>query len=152
MVPGALLFVYGSLLSGTGQRPVDRVLGERAEDRGPGFIRARLYDLGEYPGAVPSAEPGDRVLGRLFRLRVPAPALARLDRYERYDARCEPASEFLRREVEVRLSGYGPPVAAWVYYYNKPVSHRRRVRPGDWQAWLRRRRAGAPPHSRGRTA
>lgn len=129
-------------MTGTGQPAVERVLRELCEPRGPGFIRARLYDLGRYPGAVPSADPGDRVAGRLFRLRAWETALRRLDRYEHFDAEDEAGSAFVRRPVEVVLSPARKSVIAWAYYYNRPVDRRRRVVPADWAAWLRRR--GSP--------
>lgn len=142
---GLHLFAYGSILTGTGQRSLARTLRELVEDLGPGYVRARLYDLGDYPGAVPSTNPGDRVQGRLLRLRAPLSALSRLDRYERYDPRAEAASEFVRRPVEVALPGRPGPVTAYVYYYNRPARHRPRVLPADWPAWLRRRRGAASP-------
>jgi len=53
----AKLFVYGTLRRGFElhsylRRQSARFLGE-------GIIGGRLYDLGEYPGAIPSSLPGD---------------------------------------------------------------------------------------------
>jgi gamma-glutamylcyclotransferase (GGCT)/AIG2-like uncharacterized protein YtfP len=116
---------------------VDRLLRGAVQDLGPGHIQARLYDLGDYPGAVASTRRGDRVTGRLYRLLAPLTTLARLDHYEGYDPSAEPASEFVRRPVAAARAG--GPVLAWVYYYNRSVTLRRRVVPADWLAWVRRR-------------
>jgi gamma-glutamylcyclotransferase (GGCT)/AIG2-like uncharacterized protein YtfP len=107
------LFVYGTLLTGTGQPHLDRLLREHADNLGPATLRARLYDLGPFPGAVPSSRPRDRVVGQLFRLHRPA-LLAPLDRYEGYRADAEAASGFVRRSARVTLGEAHGTVVAWV--------------------------------------
>jgi gamma-glutamylcyclotransferase (GGCT)/AIG2-like uncharacterized protein YtfP len=144
------LFAYGTLLTGTGSRGIDRILRTHGQDRGRGQIRARLYDLGDYPGAVATVARGDRVTGRLYRLRAPERALARLDRYERFHPGAEDASEFVRRLAEVVPDGARAAVTAWIYYYNRAVVRRPRIASGDWVAWVRRRRNPATSASPGR--
>jgi gamma-glutamylcyclotransferase (GGCT)/AIG2-like uncharacterized protein YtfP len=133
----AYLFVYGTLLTGAASREVTRLLMVHARDLGPATLQARLYDLGPYPGAVPSARPEDRVRGRLLRLRQAGRVIPRLDRYEGYRADAEPAGEFVRRlATVVREAGAGPQ-AAWVYYYNRAVDRRVRITTGDYARWRR---------------
>lgn len=93
--------------------------------------RGLLYDLEQYPGAV----PGDGVVhGDLFRLRG-AQAWTVLDRYEGYDPDREEASLFVRRPVELDR----PEDTAWVYWYNgDPASHPR-VPSGNWNAYVQKR-------------
>jgi gamma-glutamylcyclotransferase (GGCT)/AIG2-like uncharacterized protein YtfP len=50
---GRLLFTYGTLMLTTGIAAVDAATRDAGESLGRGFILGRLFDLGEYPGAVP---------------------------------------------------------------------------------------------------
>lgn len=47
-----LLFTYGTLMLTTGIPEVDAVLKDAGTSLGRGWIHGRLFDLGEYPGAV----------------------------------------------------------------------------------------------------
>lgn len=62
-----LLFVYGSLLRGS-RHPMARRLALESRKLGPATVTGRLYDLGFYPGAVPSANPQELVHGELLML------------------------------------------------------------------------------------
>ena len=62
-----LLFVYGTLMEGF-NRSWQKTLG--AKPIGKGTMVARLYDLGEYPGAVLAPGASDRVEGELYELRA----------------------------------------------------------------------------------
>src|SRR6187549_1849710 len=50
--PEHLLFTYGTLMLTTGIPEVDAVLQDAGTSLGRGWIRGRLFDLGEYPGAI----------------------------------------------------------------------------------------------------
>ncbi|MDE3178060.1 MAG: gamma-glutamylcyclotransferase [Acidobacteriota bacterium] len=110
-----LLFVYGTLM-----RSLREKVG--AEMVGPGTIRARLYDLGDYPGAT-LAESGseDFVKGELYELDDPDRAIKILDKYEEYFPSEPRRSLFTRELVTVTLEG-GKKQKAWTYLYNRPVS------------------------------
>jgi gamma-glutamylcyclotransferase (GGCT)/AIG2-like uncharacterized protein YtfP len=117
-----LLFVYGTLRSG----------GSAAARMGPARLlaaasyRGRLYDLGRYPGVVPSADPADLVRGELFVLpSAAAPLLAELDRYE--------GPEFRRVPALVTPDTEGS-VESWIYLYTGEVRGLRRVASGDYLA------------------
>lgn len=86
---------------------------------GRGSVRGALYDLGEYPALVDTTAD-ERVPGTLLALRHTA-ALSALDAYERVGERL-----YLRRRVTVRLDSGGD-VEAWVYFYARSVSGRRRI-------------------------
>lgn len=60
------LFVYGTLMGG--QRK-DLLAKVGATFFGRGTIRAKLYDLGEYPGVKPDHR--HQVKGELYRLTTP---------------------------------------------------------------------------------
>lgn len=124
-----LLFVYGTLMRESGGRWPDSVEGEYC---GRGEIGARLYDLGEYPGAVPSDSAGESVKGELYRLRDPQSVLEALDRYEEYFPSRPDRSLFLRTVVPVDVGG-GVLKHAWVYLYNGPIDENRRISSGDYR-------------------
>ncbi len=116
-----LLFVYGTLMDGSGLREA-RLLKENSRSLGKAVLeRARLFDLGEYPGAVRAASPSDRVFGQLVELDDASAleVLSRLDEYEEYDPKSRERSLFIRRKAKVRRDG--ELLDAWVYWYNKPI-------------------------------
>lgn len=124
-----LLFLYGSLRRG---EPMFDQLGlaEALEFLSPALFPGELYDLDDYPGAV----PGDGlVAGELYRIRDPA-ILESLDRYEEFDPRKPEDSLFVRRSVPIRGKGH-----AWIYLYNGRPDSQRRIASGDW----RKRRSAA---------
>jgi len=105
---------------------------------GPGTIQAKLYDLGEYPGAKPDHH--HRVKGELYHLPDPAKALALLDDYEGVvSLRCQ-SSLFVREQAQVTLEARRTETA-WVYFYNRPVDESHLMPDGDYRSWARRRKA-----------
>jgi len=74
-----LLFVYGSLRRGFRAHGLMRRLGGRYI--GKGSVRGRLFDLGDFLGAVSTPGASTRVAGELYDLPSAA-ALKSLDRYE----------------------------------------------------------------------
>jgi gamma-glutamylcyclotransferase (GGCT)/AIG2-like uncharacterized protein YtfP len=126
------LFVYGSLMSTARHPQGDRL---RAEARliGPATIQGRLYRVSWYPGAADSPDPEQRVHGELYALETPAQALEWLDAYEGIAPTTSGSNEYARIEQTTRLSS-GQEVTAWVYLYQKDVSHLPIVANGRWTA------------------
>ncbi len=136
----ALLFVYGTLRRGSGRRP-DDLLGEEAEFVGRATFRGRLYDVDDYPGAVPSGDPSDTVHGEIYRLTNAEAVLRRIDKYEEVDSR-DPSAGLYRREItEVALED-GHTTQAWIYLFNRPTRGLRPIPSGEYPA--------QPLRSRGR--
>ena len=112
-----LLFVYGTLHPD--RAPAEIAAAARClTPIGPATIRARLYNLGAYPGAIldPTAPP---ISGHLF--TVPdAAALVALDAYEDFRPTDPAASLFLRVETTATLpdNSHRP---CWVYVYNREL-------------------------------
>lgn len=129
---GDHLFVYGSLLTGSGLPTVDGLLPGHADDLGAAAMRGRLYQLSGYPGALPFGGRGDRVFGRVFRLRDFRRVMRRLDAYEAYFPQRPAASEYIRAMTVVTLLDSGRRMPAWVYLYNGSVRGRRRIHSGDY--------------------
>lgn len=118
------IFVYGTLRRdalGRAGSPLTRGWTFEAY----GTVAGELFDLGAYPGAVPSGAPGSRVRGEVHRLpaRVEE-TLELLDRYER----CAPGDpephEYRRELVDVELED-GRKTRAWIYWYSLPPRGRR---------------------------
>ena len=79
------LFVYGTLMSvatgrmGSGQRAR---LSREATLLGAAITQGRLYDLGEYPGLVPTTDTAELVHGEVYELHDAELSFAWLDAYE----------------------------------------------------------------------
>lgn len=112
-------------------------LAREATAIGAARMAGRLYDLGDYPGAV-AGGGADWVLGEMFQLAATSPLWQALDEYEET---VTPAPEFARRVLEVTLDSDGRSLPCQVYVYLRAVDDGRRVPDGDWPAHLRRRDA-----------
>lgn len=114
-----LLFVYGTLMRGFA---LHHLLEGRTVYRGAGTVRARLVDLGAYPGAA--RDPLARVRGEVYRIAEPA-VLAALDSVE--------GPQYHREETRVRMAD-GPEVTAFVYWYTGPLDRGVPIPGGDYRA------------------
>ncbi len=130
MATPEFLFVYGTLRRGSGH-PMQALLARRARWVGPALFRGRLFRVAAYPAVVPSKRPGERVRGDLYALGASGPLLDVLDAYEGCDAAKSAPSEYVRIRLPVRLRR-GPCVEAWLYVYNRPLRHLRRLSSGDF--------------------
>jgi len=131
------LFVYGTLREDVAH-PMAAVLSRHATRIGAAGFRGRLFDLGEYPGAVASQDASDRVAGELYRIDPGrgAALFAELDRYEDCDPKAPSAGVYVRARVAVVPEG-GDPLEAWIYLYNRPTARLERIVSGDYCAHLR---------------
>lgn len=108
------LFIYGTLHPNRAPAEI-AAAARRLTSIGPATIRARLYNLGAYPGAIldPTAAP---IPGELF--AVPdAATLAALDTYEDFRPADPDASLYLRVETTATMRD-GSHRPCWVYAYN----------------------------------
>jgi len=128
------LFVYGTLRAACAGG-MSTLLQPGTCSRGAARMRARLFDLGAYPGLVPTARPGRWVHGELHALTHPATVLQRLDRYEGCAVNDPEPHEFVRIAAEVMQGNR--PVPAWVYVYQGATAGCREISCGDY---LRARR------------
>jgi gamma-glutamylcyclotransferase (GGCT)/AIG2-like uncharacterized protein YtfP len=124
------LFVYGTLMRGFSRDLQDKF---QVTPLGQGTIRARLYDLGSYPGAKIGGDSSeDWVKGELYQLADPGPAILTLDEYEGYSHLEPRKSLFIRELVTVTLEG-GRKRKAWTYLYNRPVDEANLIPSGNYR-------------------
>ncbi|MCP5265524.1 MAG: gamma-glutamylcyclotransferase [Burkholderiaceae bacterium] len=110
------------------------LLARSAEPIGSGSMGGRLYRLGDYPGAIPTDDPCERVQGELYRLPGGAARLALLAALDAYEA-CADADprphEYVRCVLPIERQD-GPALAAWVYVYQRDVDASARIVSGDY--------------------
>jgi gamma-glutamylcyclotransferase (GGCT)/AIG2-like uncharacterized protein YtfP len=126
-----LLFVYGTLMKTSGH-PMAVELQRHGRLVGEAVFTGRLYRVEDYPGAVASTNPGDRVYGELYELRDNKRVLAVLDRYEGCSADFAKPTEYVRRLGSVHVGE--TPFKAWIYLYNCPVRDGQRIASGRFVA------------------
>ena len=134
------LFVYGTLRKAAAHRVHD-VLARYSEPVSKAMLKAKLYDLGQYPGAILSQNPEDVVTGELYALdpKHSREALAALDEYEGITEGTTPE---YRREKHVVTLEDGRQLRAWVYLYCRNPRGAEYIASGDYLAYRKSRRAG----------
>lgn len=138
-----LLFTYGTLMLTTGIPAVDDAMRVAGASLGRAYVLGNLFDLGDYPGAVPVAAEGNaaleedtpKVWGHLLSLKDPSALFGVIDSYEGYDAGKLQASEFVRAETGVFLNGREGGVPAQIYWYNFPTAGHAPITSGDYLAY-----------------
>jgi gamma-glutamylcyclotransferase (GGCT)/AIG2-like uncharacterized protein YtfP len=124
------LFVYGTLMPGSDHPMALRLVAESAS-LGAATMSGRLYDLGDYPGAVSSSNLLDRVYGILVRLSDPATSLRWLDAYEGCgEDDAEPHA--YQRVIASACLASGQETDAWIYYYRWPLGDARHLGNGRY--------------------
>lgn len=98
---------------------------------GKGMILGHLYDLGEFPGAVPSTSPHKKVEGEVYELLDPDNQLGELDRLEEFYPDRPDSSLFVRRRALVRLEN-GRRFKAWVYFLPRRPPRARLILEGNY--------------------
>jgi gamma-glutamylcyclotransferase (GGCT)/AIG2-like uncharacterized protein YtfP len=124
------LFIYGTLSPHRAPAEVSSAVG-KLRKVGKGQVRGRLYDLGEYPGAILDASAATVISGEVFALPG-ASILATLDSYEGFNPTRPKHSLFLRKRYPVLLSD-GRELECWVYVYNRDPGSAPLVADGDYE-------------------
>jgi len=124
------IFVYGSLRSGF-QHPAYAYISRYFSLVSEGKVKGVLYDMGEYPAAVPS-EGEALITGELYRINNPdefAWAMAQLDDYEGVHTENNEPSLY-RREQATVFTATGE-TQAWIYWFNGNTEGKQQVESGD---------------------
>ena len=124
------LFVYGTLLPSEAPKEIASIV-KRCRRLGAAHVRGRLYDLGEFPGAVLDPSSRAMVHGELVLLPSDGRVLEALDRYEEFDPSAPKKSLFIRKKVMVRMVN-GERREGWIYVYNRSPGKAKRLRGGDY--------------------
>ena len=124
------LFVYGTLMSGSGH-PMAARLGRESRLLGPARIRGRLYSLGWYPALVETGPDDGDVHGEVYALTSPEASFRWLDAYEGIVRGQEDRSDYARVERPVLMAA-GHEMKAWVYLYRAPIKGAPAIDSGRW--------------------
>jgi gamma-glutamylcyclotransferase (GGCT)/AIG2-like uncharacterized protein YtfP len=113
------LFVYGTLRRGS-QNKFAQLLAERAQLVAAARVQGLLYDFGSYPGAVPSNQASNWIVGEIHSFED-SQLLSLLDEYE--------GSEY-ERAITPAHTGSGR-IDCSIYWYVGTVGGRP-ITSGDW--------------------
>lgn len=128
------LFVYGSLRSGF-HNTVYSYISRYFIFDGLGTVQGKLYDIGEYPAAIPCTEECF-ITGELYHIANQATfeyAMEQLDDYEGLYFSNGEIPLFRRELVNVLFNN--TTVIAWMYWYNRPITNQPRIESGDYVAY-----------------
>lgn len=124
------LFVYGSLRSGF-RSPAYEYISRYFTLAGEGKVKGRMYDMGEYPAAVPT-EDDSFIIGELYTIKNENEfswAIGQLDDYEGMSMEPGEPVLYVRRLADVFINN--TTVRAWMYWYNGDTTGRPVIASGD---------------------
>jgi len=124
------LFLYGTLRPDMADSEIAAIVG-RLRSIGRGYVHGKLYDLGDYPGAIVDPSSSSLVRGLLVQLPPEKEVLEVLDRYEEFDPANPGQSLFIRTKTKVRLTD-GRNVQGWIYVYNRNPGEAPVIRGGHY--------------------
>ena len=112
------LFVYGTLMQ-KHDNPYSELIQANSQLIGKGFIYAKKYDLGAYPGIKICTTKTHKTTGELYKIIENLDLIINeLDYYEGYDSKNPQESLFIRTEVTVYTDD-NKEISAWVYEYGE---------------------------------
>jgi gamma-glutamylcyclotransferase (GGCT)/AIG2-like uncharacterized protein YtfP len=123
------LFIYGTLLDSGNSYAT--YLKQHCPSLQQGKFKGRLYDMGEYPGAVINTSCNQYVYGRIYQMDDPDKILKFIDDYEGFGDDQEQPNLFLR--VLTIIETTDGLVECWVYVYNLPVDGLLRIESGRYK-------------------
>lgn len=130
------LFVYGTLLN---HFKNDTLLSieKFLKFKSNGYLKGKLYDLGEYPAVVEDADTLDNVKGEVYLINNPDKVFDILDEYEGVN---DVEAEYKRKKKLVTLSE-GKNIKSWVYVYKKQIEpNLKKIVGGDYVSFMKGRK------------
>ena len=124
------LFMYGTLRPTEADKEIAHIV-KRLRRIGAAYVRGRLYNLGEYPGAVIDHSSNTSIHGELVELPADKTILDALDKYEEFDPLRPEKSLFIRKKAKIKLAS-GRRVEGWIYVYNRDPGHAPIIRGGNY--------------------
>lgn len=127
------LFVYGTLMRNF-DAPIARSLRQHSDFLGEGLLRGRLFDLGNYPGAVYETDAQTWVKGHIFELHHPETLFPLLDNYEGIGATFPSPNEYTRSLVPVLQAEQT--IICYCYVYNLSTAQLTYIASGSYLEYL----------------
>ncbi|MEY2902581.1 MAG: hypothetical protein RLY89_1687 [Bacteroidota bacterium] len=130
------IFVYGSLRSGF-NAPAFEYISRYFQLVAPAKVRGLLYDMGEYPAAVPTHHD-HFLLGELYAIKQEeefAWALEQLDEYEGINESPEDSPVTFKRELVEVITESGNTIA-WIYWFSGSIVDKPLIASGDVLEYL----------------
>lgn len=124
------LFVYGTLISEYAPPEIEETV-KKLKYIGDGFVYGRLYDLGEYPGAILGNSAKTKIFGRIYQLPTDTDVLQKLDEYEEFYPHRLHKNLFVRKKTTVFLDE-GKKIKAWIYEYNQEIDSTQVIESGNY--------------------
>jgi len=135
------LFVYGSLRSGF-DHPAYAYISAHFELVAKAKVKGLLYDLGEYPAALPEEAGSSFIIGELYRLKDEEEfswAIAQIDDYEGLNP--EPDEKPLyRRALTTVFPENQHATTAWIYWFNNDIQDKPLIESGDVLEYLQQKK------------
>ncbi|HVM86711.1 MAG TPA: gamma-glutamylcyclotransferase family protein [Puia sp.] len=131
------LFAYGTLRKGY-RLDLKKKVAEDIEYIGTAKVKAVLYDVGTYPGAIKKSGRNE-IIGDVFLINNPKKVFKVLDFYEGYSKSNEQSSEFVRRKSITQLRS-GQRLSVWIYWYNFPVAGKPKINYKNYLNFLKYRK------------
>lgn len=132
------LFVYGSLRSGF-QHAAYQYISRYFHLVGNAKVKGKLYDKGEYPVALPTAEE-KFIIGELYAITNASEfsyAIGQLDDYEGLYVEAGETPLFKREIVNVLCNNQQ--YTAWIYWYNGSTDGLPEIETGDVLLYLQQK-------------
>jgi len=123
-----LLFVYGTLLDA--QNEYALYLKSHSNLFSRGKIKGKLYDIGQYPGAILSYQENEYIYGTILEINDGKNVLPVIDDYEGFGHDQPQPNEFIRVITEVETAvGL---LNSWIYLYNLSVEELPQIKSGRY--------------------
>ncbi len=127
------LFIYGTLLPEYAPGEIAGTVN-RLSCLGEASVPGRLYDLGEYPGAVLDPSAKTKIFGRVYELPDEADTLRALDSHEEFYPNDLGKSLFVRKRATVTLNN-SESLPCWVYVYNRDIGGAKLLADGSYKKY-----------------
>ncbi len=125
---GDLFIFYGLLKQGAAEQPADLPLDSAGAFGASCRFRARMVDLGGFPGVVEGGQLCHGIRWKLSDISI----LSAMDAFE--DVTEDPATSlYLRKQIPLMDdAGAESGETAWIYWYNRPTDGYPPVADGNW--------------------
>jgi gamma-glutamylcyclotransferase (GGCT)/AIG2-like uncharacterized protein YtfP len=98
------------------------------------WFKGKLYDIGDYLGAIPADNSELKVHGKIYLLTDPMKVFSELDLYEECAENFPKPHEYRRQLAEVTLDSEEK-LTAHAYIYNHDITNSMAIPSGDYPAY-----------------